>query len=83
MVAALQFFMGSDEKEEESDSEAEVGKFKSVTEKWYAHKFFPVLKDEKTVIREVGMAARVNKKSRKREKQMEKVKKTLKVWFFR
>lgn len=31
------------------------------------------------MIREVGMAARVNKKSRKREKQMDKVKKTLKV----
>jgi len=31
------------------------------------------------VIKEVGMAARVNKKSRKREKQMERVKKTLKV----
>ena len=26
MVAALQFFMGSDEKEEDSDSEAEVAK---------------------------------------------------------
>ncbi len=31
------------------------------------------------MIKEVGMAARVNKKSRKREKQMERVKKTLKV----
>nr|CAG4649176.1 EOG090X030C [Scapholeberis mucronata] len=57
MVTALQFFMGSDEKAEDTDSEAE---------------------DEKEVIREVGMAARVNKKSRKREKQMDKVKKTLK-----
>ncbi|XP_032786649.2 protein SDA1 homolog [Daphnia magna] len=57
MVTALQFFMGSDEKQEDSDSEAE---------------------NENVIIREVGMAARVNKKSRKREKQMEKVKKTLK-----
>ncbi|KAI9557356.1 hypothetical protein GHT06_017184 [Daphnia sinensis] len=57
MVTALQFFMGSDEKQEDSDSEGE---------------------NENVIIREVGMAARVNKKSRKREKQMEKVKKTLK-----
>nr|CAG4641542.1 EOG090X030C [Eurycercus lamellatus] len=57
MVTALQFFMGSDEKEDDSDSEAE---------------------NENEVIKEVGMAARVNKKSRKREKQMERVKKTLK-----
>ncbi|KZS09921.1 Protein SDA1 [Daphnia magna] len=57
MATALQFFMGSDEKQEDSDSEAE---------------------NENVIIREVGMAARVNKKSRKREKQMEKVKKTLK-----
>ncbi|XP_046644890.1 protein SDA1 homolog [Daphnia pulicaria] len=57
MVAALQFFMGSDEKEEDSDSDAE---------------------DDNVIIKEVGMAARVNKKSRKREKQMERVKKTLK-----
>nr|CAG4650821.1 EOG090X030C [Simocephalus serrulatus] len=57
MVTALQFFMGSDEKQEDSDSDEE---------------------NENEVIKEVGMAARVNKKSRKREKQMERVKKTLK-----
>nr|CAG4636856.1 EOG090X030C [Ceriodaphnia reticulata] len=34
--------------------------------------------NENVIIKEVGMAARVNKKSRKREKQMERVKKTLK-----
>nr|CAG4646896.1 EOG090X030C [Megafenestra aurita] len=57
MVTALQFFMGSDEAKEDSDSDGE---------------------NENDVIREIGMAVRVNKKSRKREKQMEKVKKTLK-----
>jgi len=56
-VAALQFFMGYDEKAPEDDSEDE---------------------DESVVIREAGMAVRVNKKSRKRGKQMDKVKKTLK-----
>nr|CAG4636021.1 EOG090X030C [Eubosmina coregoni] len=34
--------------------------------------------NENEIIKEVGLAARVNKKSRKREKQMERVKKTLK-----
>ena len=35
--------------------------------------------NENEIIKEVGLAARVNKKSRKREKQMDRVKKTLKV----
>ena len=80
MVTALQFFMGSDEVKEESDSEAEVLNLITLIFSFlsnFCH--FLVLKNENVIIREVGMATRVNKKSRKREKQMEKVKKTLKV----
>jgi|APCry1669189534_1035231.scaffolds.fasta_scaffold13968_1 protein SDA1 len=58
MVTALQFFMGSDAPEEDSDSDGD---------------------NEHDVIKEVGMANRVHKKSRKREKQMKQVTKALKV----
>jgi len=57
MVTALQFFMGSDAPEEDSDSDGD---------------------NEHDVIKEVGMANRVHKKSRKREKQMKQVTKALK-----
>lgn len=45
-----------------------------------SHVFSPSRQqNENEVIKEAGMAQRVNKKSRKRAKQMERVKKTLKV----
>ncbi len=82
MVTALQFFMGSDEVKEDSDSENEVMYYlflASLLQFFYFCNLI-IQQNENVIIKEVGMAARVNKKSRKREKQMERVKKTLKVW---
>lgn len=53
MVAALKFFLGSDEEKNSDDSDS----------------------DDEPTIKEVSMANRFNKKSRKRDKQLEKVKK--------
>lgn len=77
MVTALQFFMGSDEPAEDSEDEDEVNNLIFVERKKSCSVFFA--QDMNEVMRETGMATRVNKKSRKREKQLGKVKKTLKV----
>lgn len=77
MVTALQFFMGSDEPAEDSEDEDEVNNLILVERKKSCNVFFA--QDMNEVMRETGMATRVNKKSRKREKQLGKVKKTLKV----